>query len=62
MTGFEAVAPYLNEPLVLSGFALFLFFGALRFMAKRFPTISRNIAGIAVLRLVAFGFVLVDRF
>ena len=58
LSGFEAVAPYLEDPLVLSGFALFLFFGALHFVVKRLPVVTRKIAGIAVLRLVTFGFVL----
>jgi tetratricopeptide (TPR) repeat protein len=58
MTGFAEFAPYLEDPLVLSGFALFLFFGALRFVVKRLPVVTRKVAGVAVLRLVTFGFVL----
>ena len=57
-SGFTEVAPYLEDPLVLSGFALFLFFGALRLLVKRLPVVTKKIAGIAVLRLVTFGFVL----
>lgn len=58
MSSFATVASYLEDPLVLGGFALFLFFGALRFTIKRLPAVSQKIAGIAVLRLVTFGFVL----
>ncbi len=58
MTGFEAVAPYLKDPLVLAGFTLFLFFGAVRFMVKPLPTVTRRIAGIAVPRLITSGFLL----
>jgi tetratricopeptide (TPR) repeat protein len=57
MPDFAAVAPYLKDPLVLAGFALFLFFGALRFVVKRYR-VTQKIAGIAVLRLVVFGFIL----
>ena len=42
MSGFAEVAPYLKDPLVLSGFALFLFFGALRYVVKRLPVVSRK--------------------
>ena len=50
MSSFAEIAPYLKDSLVLGGFALFLFFGALRFIVRRLPVVSRRIAGVAVLR------------
>ena len=58
LSGFEAVASYLEHPLVLAGFALFLFFVALRYIVSKLPIVTKKIADITVLRLVSFGFIL----
>ena len=58
LSGFGGIAPYLNDPLILAGFALFLFFLALRFVIGKLPVVTEKVAGIALLRLASLGFVL----
>jgi hypothetical protein len=56
LSGFAAVVPYLKDPLVLAGFALFLFFLSLRFVVSKLPVVTKKNSGIAVFRLISFSF------
>ena len=57
---FEKIAPYLEEPMVLVGFVLFLFFGLAHasFRAGFIPTLTRRDGYRVVMRLMTYGFVL----
>jgi hypothetical protein len=57
---FDKIAPYLQDPLVLAGFALFLFFGALRaLLSSGLIPQQTQIGGYRILqRLFLFGFLL----
>lgn len=60
MEGFERIAPYLMQPLVLAGFVAFLFFGLLRLLLKAgvIPTLPPTIGGRIVQSFLRYGFVL----
>jgi tetratricopeptide (TPR) repeat protein len=57
---FASAAPYLTDPLVLAGFALFLFIGLLRALLKSkvMPAVRQSAAGRIALRALGYGFVL----
>jgi hypothetical protein len=59
-TGFERIAPFLQDPLVLAGFAIFLFFSFSRLLVQRgiIPRLPVG-KGFAILKLVlTYGFLL----
>lgn len=57
---FSKIAPYLQDPLVLIGFALLLFFGLARALLKAgiIPTLTRAAGFHVVSRLLLYGFIL----
>lgn len=57
---FEKIAPYLQDPLVLMGFVLMLFFGLARVVVKSglIPVLTRNSGYLILSRLLLFGFIL----
>lgn len=57
---FEKIAPYLHDPLILIGFALFLFFGLGRLLLrlKIIPPLPRQSAYRVVRLLLTYGFIL----
>jgi hypothetical protein len=61
ITGFEDIAPYLTQPLVLVGFVLFTFFGAERALLKAglIPRLTPRAGETVMQRLMCYRFVLV---
>ena len=57
---FDKIAPYLEEPIVLVGFVLFLFFGLARAIigAGIIPKLTRHHGYRLMMRLLTYGFVL----
>ena len=57
---FEKIAPYLQDPLVLIGFVLFLFFGIGRLLLQSgiIPPLPAGLAYSLVRRLLTYGFIL----
>lgn len=57
---FSKIAPYLSDPLVLTGFALFVFFGFARAILSSgiVPTLTQNSGFRLMSRLLLYGFVL----
>ncbi len=60
ITGFQAIAPYLTNPLVLAGFALFLLFGVHRALLKAgiIPPLTPSAGNKVVQSLLRYGFVI----
>lgn len=57
---FESIAPYLQDPLVLVGFFLFLFFGTTRLLIKKnvVPPLPPGLGYRLIHRLFLYGFIL----
>lgn len=57
---FQAIAPYLQDPLILTGFVLLLFFGLGRTLLKAgiIPVLTRSAGYRIVARVLLYGFVL----
>ena len=56
---FERIAPFLADPLILSGFAILLFYGLLKVLlrAKIIPQVSVRTGGNLVKSLLKYGFI-----
>ena len=57
---FQKIAPYLQEPIVLVGLVLFLFFGLARTVlgAGIIPTLTRRDGYRVIMRLLTYGFLI----
>jgi len=57
---FEKIAPYIKDPLVLSGFALFIFFLIIRSFlgSEKVATASQRVSGRLLILLAKYGFIL----
>lgn len=57
---FHSIAPYLKDPLVLSGFALLLFFGLCRSLIKSglLPQVTQKGSLLVLRRVILYGFIL----
>lgn len=60
MNGFDKIAPYLSDPLVLSGFAIFLFFSFCRALLERgiIPQLTRTHGYNVVKAILLYGFLI----
>lgn len=60
MSGFTEVVVYLSDPLVLSGFAIFIVIGFMKYIISRnlFPQIAKRHAYNVIMRLSTYGFIL----
>ena len=59
-TTFKDIAPYLQHPLVLTGFVILLFFGILTalFKAGILPSLPKKMAAEIVKRVINYGFII----